>query len=119
MRWSLGFVLWLLLPAPGGVLQGGNMPHSCLPSVCLPTMPALAPATRRPALPLHTTLLQVRSGGVFGGHDYGTRWPLVKEAVDAWVAEVGLELHVIGPADTALEPAADNDCCPSWFVVKP
>ena len=59
---------------------------------------------------------KVRSGGVFGGHDYSKKWPLTKEAVDAWAKAARLELHVIGPAVKEQEPAADNDCCPSWWA---
>lgn len=62
---------------------------------------------------------KVRPGGVFGGHDYSTEWPKVQAAVDGFTATKGLLVHTIGPASKETEPAAENDCCASWFVVKP
>lgn len=45
----------------------------------------------------------------------------VTAAVDRFVEQhnLELELHIIGPASQSNEPLAFNDCCPSWFVVKP
>lgn len=56
---------------------------------------------------------KVRSGGVFGGHDYDERWPLVKAAVNRFAMERNLTINVV--------PATQKgwDCCDSWFVVVP
>ena len=65
---------------------------------------------------------KVRSGGVFAGHDYSDSYPDVIKAVNGWAKSQGFskkEMHVIGPADPAVEPWAFNDCCAAWFVVKP
>lgn len=56
---------------------------------------------------------KVRSGGVFGGHDYDKRFPLVQEAVQRFVEKHGLQIHIIPGAGTTW------DCCDSWFVVVP
>lgn len=57
---------------------------------------------------------KVKSGGILSGHDYETKpddgyWgPIeVKEAVDAWAKEEGLQVNVI------------DENPPSWWVVKP
>jgi hypothetical protein len=53
---------------------------------------------------------KIRSGGIFGGHDFFNREDEyqscgVYSAVSEWAAELGLKLHVT--------------CCTSWWVLKP
>jgi hypothetical protein len=58
---------------------------------------------------------KLKSGGIISGDDYHADWPLVVAAVDRFVAENGLELHVIdcGEADSW------NSKYPTWFAMKP
>ncbi|XRB17888.1 hypothetical protein RI054_16g77330 [Pseudoscourfieldia marina] len=56
---------------------------------------------------------KVRSGGVFGGHDYDRAWPKVLKAVDNFTTKHGLDLYVIPSARKGW------DCCNSWFTVVP
>lgn len=51
---------------------------------------------------------KVRRGGIFGGHDYCDQYQQTIAAVDAFVAEHGLELNVI-----------DENPHASWWVRKP
>lgn len=56
---------------------------------------------------------KLRPGGIFGGHDYDSKWPATQKAVHAFVAKHSLRLHVTGnPDDTG------PDQYPSWFVVN-
>lgn len=53
---------------------------------------------------------KLKSGGVFGGHDYGDdtnppHWCEVKSAVDRWMKERGLNFHLTR--------------CGSWWALKP
>lgn len=57
---------------------------------------------------------KLKSGGVFSGDDYSPEWPLVVEAVNAFCAEQGLELHVINCAEDSW-----NSRYPTWFAIKP
>lgn len=50
---------------------------------------------------------RVRSGGVFAGHDYGTRYIGVQRAVDDFVSRSGVELN------------RTDDTPASWWCVKP
>jgi predicted O-methyltransferase YrrM len=50
---------------------------------------------------------KVKPGGIFAGHDYSGHYPLTIAAVDAFVGEHGLELHII-----------DELPHPSWWVRK-
>ncbi|MDO1559023.1 class I SAM-dependent methyltransferase [Brevundimonas sp. 2R-24] len=57
-----------------------------------------------------------RSGGIFGGDDYHETFPLVVQAVDAFLEQHGCPRYVIEP----LEPAEDwASHYPTWFTVKP
>lgn len=57
---------------------------------------------------------KLRSGGIIAGDDYHSDWPLVVSAVDAFVAEYGLELFVINCSEDAW-----NSKYPTWFAFKP
>lgn len=50
----------------------------------------------------------VKPGGIFAGHDYCAKYQPTIDAVDAFVALHGLELHIIDDGDH-----------PSWWVRKP
>lgn len=51
---------------------------------------------------------KVKPGGIFAGHDYSGHYPQTIAAVDAFVAEQGLELNLI-----------EEKPHPSWWVRKP
>ncbi len=57
---------------------------------------------------------RLKRGGIIGGDDYHADWPLVVAAVDAFVAENGLELHVIDCHEDSW-----NSQYPTWFAIKP
>lgn len=57
---------------------------------------------------------KLKPGGIIAGDDYDPQWPLVVEAVDAFAAENGLELHVIDCHEEAW-----NSMYPTWFAMKP
>ncbi len=57
---------------------------------------------------------KLKPGGVFSGDDYSPEWPLVVEAVNAFCAEQGLELHVIDCQEDSW-----NSRYPTWFAIKP
>lgn len=57
---------------------------------------------------------KLKRGGIIAGDDYAADWPLVVEAVDAFAAENGLELHVIDCHEDAW-----NSMYPTWFAMKP
>jgi len=50
----------------------------------------------------------VKPGGIFAGHDYCAKYQPTIDAVDAFVAKHGLELHIIDDSDH-----------PSWWIIKP
>lgn len=57
---------------------------------------------------------KLRSGGIIAGDDYHADWPLVMTAVDRFVAENRLELHVIDCSEESW-----NSKYPTWFAMKP
>lgn len=57
---------------------------------------------------------KLRPGGIIAGDDYHADWPLVMTAVDRFVADYGLELHVINCREDAW-----NSMYPTWFAMKP
>ena len=57
---------------------------------------------------------KLKRGGIIAGDDYAPDWPLVVQAVDAFVAENGLELHVIDCHEDKW-----NSMYPTWFAMKP
>lgn len=57
---------------------------------------------------------KVRIGGVIAGDDYHGDWPLVKEAVDRFIAHTGFDMHVT----TLVEPDVNYASHPSWAAVK-
>jgi len=57
---------------------------------------------------------KLKRGGIISGDDYAPDWPLVVQAVDAFVAENGLELHVIDCHENKW-----NSMYPTWFAMKP
>lgn len=57
---------------------------------------------------------KLRRGGIIAGDDYAPDWPLVMRAVDAFVAQYGLELHVIDCHEDKW-----NSMYPTWFAMKP
>lgn len=57
---------------------------------------------------------KLRSGGIIAGDDYHADWPLVVEAVDRFIAENRLELHVIDCREESW-----NSLYPTWFAMKP
>jgi len=57
---------------------------------------------------------KLRHGGIIAGDDYAADWPRVVAAVDAFVAEQGLELHVIDCHESSW-----NSQYPTWFAMKP
>lgn len=57
---------------------------------------------------------KLKPGGIIAGDDYAPDWPLVVQAVDAFVAEKGLELHVIDCHEDSW-----NSMYPTWFAMKP
>ncbi|WP_340313713.1 class I SAM-dependent methyltransferase [Rhizorhabdus argentea] len=59
-------------------------------------------------------LPKLRRGGIIAGDDYAPDWPLVMAAVDRFVAENGLELHVIDCHEDSW-----NSMYPTWFAMKP
>lgn len=59
-------------------------------------------------------LPKLKRGGIIAGDDYAPDWPLVVQAVDAFVAEYGLELHVIDCHEDKW-----NSMYPTWFAMKP
>ncbi len=50
---------------------------------------------------------KVKRGGIFAGHDYCAEYQPTVDAVDAFVAEHGLDLHII-----------DDGPHPSWWIRK-
>lgn len=59
-------------------------------------------------------LPKLRRGGIIAGDDYAPDWPLVMAAVDRFVVENGLELHVIDCHEDTW-----NSMYPTWFAMKP
>ena len=59
-------------------------------------------------------LPKLKRGGIIAGDDYAPDWPLVVQAVDAFIAENGLELHVIDCHEEKW-----NSMYPTWFAMKP
>ena len=57
---------------------------------------------------------KLKRGGIIAGDDYAPDWPLVVQAVNAFVAECGLELHVIDCHENKW-----NSMYPTWFAMKP
>jgi hypothetical protein len=57
---------------------------------------------------------KLKRGGIIAGDDYAPAWPLVVKAVDGFVAENGLELHVIDCHEETW-----NSMYPTWFAMKP
>lgn len=57
---------------------------------------------------------KLKRGGIIAGDDYAPDWPLVVQAVDTFVAENGLELHVIDCHEDKW-----NSMYPTWFAMKP
>ena len=57
---------------------------------------------------------KLRSGGIIAGDDYHADWPRVMAAVDRFVADYGLELHVIECREEKW-----NSMYPTWFAMKP
>lgn len=63
---------------------------------------------------IHGWFEKVRNGGVLAGHDYDPiEWPLVVQAVDAFVKRNKLQLHIMKATKSTY------DCCDSWMIVKP
>jgi hypothetical protein len=58
---------------------------------------------------------KLMSGGIIAGNNYHADWPLVVAAVDRFVAENGLELHVMRGGDADSE----TQQYPAWFAMKP
>lgn len=56
---------------------------------------------------------KVKPGGIMSGHDYHSRWPLTRKAVDRFVEDNDLEMGLTLPPG---EPLAD--AYPSWWVTK-
>ena len=59
-------------------------------------------------------LPKLRRGGIIAGDDYAPDWPLVMAAVDRFVVENDLELHVIDCHEDTW-----NSMYPTWFAMKP
>jgi len=59
-------------------------------------------------------LPKLRSGGIMAGDDYHADWPLVVSAVDKFVADNRLELHIIQCSEDSW-----NSKYPTWFAMKP
>lgn len=57
---------------------------------------------------------KLKQGGIIAGDDYHPDWPLVVAAVDRFVAENRLELHVINCSEDSW-----NSKYPTWFALKP
>ncbi len=57
---------------------------------------------------------KLKAGGIIAGDDYHADWPLVVSAVDRFIAENGLELHVINCREESW-----NSLYPTWFAMKP
>jgi hypothetical protein len=57
---------------------------------------------------------KLKAGGIIAGDDYHADWPLVVAAVDAFVADNGLELHVIDCREDSW-----NSQYPTWYAMKP
>jgi len=57
---------------------------------------------------------KLKQGGIISGDDYHPDWPLVVAAVDKFVAENRLELHVINCSEDSW-----NSKYPTWFALKP
>jgi hypothetical protein len=57
-------------------------------------------------------LPKVKPGGLLAGHDYKPKYPLVMEAVDAFVARHGFDMHLINDTSNA----DWNYGSPSWVV---
>ena len=57
---------------------------------------------------------KLKRGGIIAGDDYAPDWPLVVQAVDAFAAESGLEVHVIDCHEDKW-----NSMYPTWFAMKP
>ena len=57
---------------------------------------------------------KLKRGGFIAGDDYAAEWPLVVAAVDAFIAENDLELHVIDCHEDKW-----NSMYPTWFAMKP
>jgi hypothetical protein len=62
---------------------------------------------------LDTWWSKVRSGGVFAGHDYHSRWPKTVEVVNQFVAKYGLRLYTTNEV-----PDLVQHIYPSWYVFK-
>ncbi|MFC3227265.1 class I SAM-dependent methyltransferase [Marinibaculum pumilum] len=56
---------------------------------------------------------KVKPEGILAGDDYDPKWPLVIEAVDYFVGQLGVELNLTDPECVHAGP---NELCPSWFV---
>jgi len=57
---------------------------------------------------------KVKSGGIFAGHDYGSDWPGIIQAVDEFCAENNYELHL-----TTDEPVMEIDeGQKTWYIIK-
>jgi hypothetical protein len=59
---------------------------------------------------------KVRAGGVFAGHDYCGKWPLVMKAVDGFAAGMDLQVFTVGGAADRHDP---QNLYTSWFLVRP
>ena len=57
---------------------------------------------------------KLKQGGIIAGDDYHADWPLVMQAVDKFVADNRLELHVIHCSEDSW-----NSKYPTWFAMKP
>lgn len=51
---------------------------------------------------------KVKTGGVFGGHDYHPKWKKTIKTVDTFVSKFNLTLHII-----------EDSPYSSWYVIKP
>lgn len=56
---------------------------------------------------------KLKTGGIFAGHDYHTKWPLTVKYVDEFVKENNLVLN-----KTLEENNEKNHLYPSWYVLK-
>ena len=56
---------------------------------------------------------KLKPGGIFAGHDYSEKYPLVVENVNMFVSSINAKINIIKD-----ESADWNHGCPSWFIVK-
>lgn len=57
---------------------------------------------------------KLKNGGIMAGDDYHDNWPLVKNSVDLFAANIDRDLHIIN----CHEPNSVWSEYPTWFVFK-